>query len=88
MTKHEEWQPVLDKEIERLSALAWYELVGLTDDERNYDVSLNEKKYQVEVELLEIEDTYVTVVVAVDDSPTPFPSPVRSLCGSFRKEKD
>jgi hypothetical protein len=88
MTKHEELQPVLEKEIERLSQFAWHKLVGeLTDDEKNYEVSLNEKKYQVEVELVE-NDTDVIVVVAVDDYPTPVPSPVPSLCGSFRKEKD
>jgi hypothetical protein len=71
MSRREEWRKVLDLEVQRWSAVSCDELVSKLQDLQAYEVEVDSKKYQVEVELLENTDTYVHVMVAVDDGSLP-----------------
>ena len=53
------------------SAMDCEELVSMLHDLRVYEVELDLKKYQIEVELLENTESYVQVMVAVDDGRLP-----------------
>ena len=61
-------------------------LSRLSAEEENYDVEFESRKFQVEVKLLENTETYIHVVVAVDDGH--FWRAMRPLSKSFicRKE--
>jgi hypothetical protein len=71
MGRREEWRKVLDSEVRRWSAMACEQLISELHDLQAYEVELDSKKYQVEVELLENTDKYVHVMVAVDDGSLP-----------------
>ena len=71
MGRREEWRKVLDSEVRRWSVMAGEQLIAELHDLQAYEVELNSKKYQVEVELLENTDKYVRVTVAVDDGNLP-----------------
>jgi hypothetical protein len=77
MSRREEWRKVLDSEVRRWAARSWEQLVAELHEHQAYEVELDSKKYQVEVELLENTGTYLNVAVAVDD---------RSLPASIRPE--
>ena len=62
---------MLDSEVRRWSAMACEQLISELRDLQAYEVELDSKKYQVEVELLENTDEYVHVMVAVDDGSLP-----------------
>ena len=62
---------MLDSEVRRWSAVAWEQLISELQDLQAYEVELDSKKYQVEVELVENTDKYVHVMVAVDDGSLP-----------------
>ncbi len=47
------------------------QLASASDEERVYEVELDSKTYQVEVEVLEDTDDYLHVMVAVDDGSLP-----------------
>jgi hypothetical protein len=85
MSRRKEWQKVLDAEIQRWSALSWEELISRLHDIESYEVKIDSKTYQVEVELLENTDTYVHVMVAVDDGT--LPASITPLTESFIREK-
>ncbi len=65
------WQPVLDAEIKRWSAKSCEQLLSELADAQAYEVEVESRKYQVEVELLENTEKYVHVLVAVDDGSLP-----------------
>jgi hypothetical protein len=67
MSKREEWQKVLDAEVARWSGMPWEQLVTELREVRAYQVELDSKPYQVEVQLLENTVDYVHVSVSVDD---------------------
>ena len=71
MGRREEWRKVLDAEVRRWSTLSCEELVSKLTDRQVYEVQLDSKTYQVEVELLEDTDRYLQVMVAVDDGSLP-----------------
>ena len=71
MGRREEWRKVLDSEVRRWSAMTCQQLISELHDLHAYEVELDSKKYQVEVELLENTDKYVRVMVAVDDGSLP-----------------
>jgi hypothetical protein len=71
MSRRDEWRKVLDAEIERWSAKSHDELVSALSDHQAYEVELDSKKYQVEVEVLEITEKYLHVIVSVDDGSLP-----------------
>ena len=81
MGRREEWRKVLDSEVRRWSAIACGQLISELQDVRAYEVELDSKKYQVEVELLENTDKYVHVMVAVDDGS--LPASISPLTDSF-----
>lgn len=85
MSRKEEWRKILDPEVQRWSALPWQELVFRLQDIQCYEVKSDAKTYQVEVELLENTDTYVHILVAVDDGT--LPASMMPLTETFIREK-
>ena len=85
MSRRDEWRKILDPEVQRWSALSWQELVSRLQDIQCYEVKIDAKAYQVEVELLENTDTYVHVMVAVDDGT--LPASMMPLTETFIREK-
>lgn len=71
MTRREEWQKVLDSEVKRWSAKSCGQLVSELHESLVYEVEMDSKEYQVEVELLENTAEYLNVMVAVDDGSLP-----------------
>ena len=62
---------MLDSEVQRWSAMSCEQLVSQLHDLHAYEVELDSQKYQFEIELLENTDTYVHVMLAVDDGSLP-----------------
>jgi len=83
MSRREEWRKVLDSEVKRWSAMSCEELISALHEEQVYEVEVDSKKYQVEVELLENTEKYLNVLVSVDDGSLPasiFPSTATFIC--------
>jgi hypothetical protein len=85
MSRREQWRPVLDTEAKKWSAKSWAELSAELSDVKAYEVELEGRKYQVEVQLLENTDEYAHVNVSVDDGS--IPASFRPLSSSFIREK-
>ena len=81
MSRCEEWQKVLDSEVKRWSALSYEQLESELQHLQDYEVEIDSKKYQVEVELLENTDQYLHVLIAVDDGR--LPASISPLTHSF-----
>jgi hypothetical protein len=62
---------VLDVEVQRWSAMTPEQLASALEKEQVYEVELDSKTYQVEVEMLESTEEYFHVMVAVDDGSLP-----------------
>ncbi|HKX10449.1 MAG TPA: hypothetical protein VJN67_19780 [Stellaceae bacterium] len=71
MRRRKAWRAVLDAEVRRRSALSPEELLAKLGDIQVYEVELNGKPYQVEVEILADKPEYVQVIVSVDDGSLP-----------------
>ena len=71
MKRRDAWRKVLAAEVLRWSALSAEELLAQLRDIHDYEVTLDGKPYQVEVELLQDKPEYVQVMVAVDDGSLP-----------------
>ena len=71
MSRRKEWQPVLDAEVKRWSALSAAQLVSELPEGKAYEVQFESKSYQVEVEILENTPEYVNVSISVDDGTLP-----------------
>jgi hypothetical protein len=71
MSRREQWRKVLDSEVQRWSGMSYDQLVSGLRDLQAYEVEFDSKTYQVEVEILEHTDSYVHVMVAVDDGSLP-----------------
>jgi len=71
MGRRDEWRKVLDSEVARWSAMSYGQLISKLQDLHSYEVKLDPKKYQVEVELLENTENYLNVMVSVDDGSLP-----------------
>lgn len=76
---------MLDSEVQRWSVMSCEQLVSELHDLQAYEVELDSKKYQVEVELLENTDKYVHVMVAVDDGS--LPASISPLTSTFIRSK-
>ena len=85
MSRRGEWQRVLDAEVARWSGMSWEQLVAELHGVRAYQVEVESKQYQIEVELLENTKDYVHVVVGVDDGV--LPRSIVPLTHSFLKQK-
>ena len=79
MDRRQIWRKVVDREVQRWSALTCDQLLSELCDIKVYEVEHESKSYQVEVEILENTEAYVHVLVAVDDG---------SLPASMRPESD
>jgi hypothetical protein len=71
MKRREEWRKVLDSEMEIWSSKSYEQLLAELPDIETYEVELDSKTYQVEVELLEKTPDYIHVMLAVDDGSLP-----------------
>jgi hypothetical protein len=67
----EQWRKVLDSEVQRWTAMTYDQLLSELRHLQVYEVELDLRRYQVEVELLENTKEYVHVMVAVDDGSLP-----------------
>ncbi len=85
MKRREQWRPVLDMELKRWSAKSSEQLLTELAELQAYETEFENKKYQVEVEILENTEKYVHVGVAVDDGS--LPGSLRPLSSSFICEK-
>ena len=62
---------MVDSEVQHWSAMPCEQLLSELDDVRAYEVEVDSKKYQIEIEILENTDRYIHVMVAVDDGTLP-----------------
>ena len=85
MSRRDEWRKVLDSEIGRWSVKSCEQLIAELRDGQVYEVELDAKTYQVEVELLENTPTHLRVLVAVDDGS--LPASIRPETRLFIREK-
>ena len=85
MSRRQEWQKVLDTEVQRWSAKSCEQLIAELSDVQAYEVERDSKTYQVEVELLENTETYLHILVAVDDGS--LPASFWPLTQTFIREK-
>jgi hypothetical protein len=83
--RQEQWRPVLDAELKRWSAKSTEQLLAELGDLQAYETEFENKKYQVEVQILENTEKYVHVLVAVDDGT--LPAAISPLSESFIREK-
>ncbi len=81
MSRREEWRPILDSEVRKLSAKTYQQLLSELAELHCYEVEFGGKVYQVEVELLETKREYLHVCVSVDDGT--LPASFRPLSASF-----
>jgi hypothetical protein len=72
MSRRDEWRRVLEAEVAKWAAKSCAELIAELADDLVYEVEVDSKKYQVEVEILENNDRFVQIVVAVDDGVLPW----------------
>jgi len=85
MNRRNEWRKVLDSEVERWSKMSCEQLILELKDIKAYTVENDSKAYQVEVQMLENTDTYIHVMVAVDDGR--LPASFTPLTETFMREK-
>ena len=85
MKRREQWRPVLDMELKRWSAKSSEQLLTELAELQAYETEFENKKYQVEVEILENTEKYIHVLVAVDDGS--LPAALLPLNVSFIREK-
>ena len=76
---------MLDAELKRWSAKSREQLLAELGEVQAYETEFENRKYQVEVEILENTEKYVHVMVAVDDGS--LPASIRPLSASFICEK-
>ena len=79
MSRRAEWREILDAEVKRWSAMPCDELISALTCPQAYEVEFDSKKYQVNVEVIEITEKYLHVGVAVGDGTLS----VRPLSNSF-----
>jgi len=72
MGRRDEWRKVLDAETECWSAKSCEQLIAELQEVQAYEVVIDSKKYQVEVETLENTKEYLHIIVAVDDGSLPW----------------
>ena len=86
MSRREEWRKVLDSEVKRWSAMSCAELTSALHEGQVYEVEVDAKRYQVEVELLENTEKYLHVMVSVDDGS--LPASISPSTSTFICQKD
>ena len=71
MNRRQIWRKILDREVQRWSAMSCDQLLSELRELKVYEIEHESKSYQVEVEILENTETYIHVLVAVDDGSLP-----------------
>jgi len=69
--RREQWQKVLDGEVQRWLAMPLPQMEAALRDRQVYEVESAAKRYQVEIEILQNNEQHVQVMVAVDDGSLP-----------------
>jgi hypothetical protein len=85
LKRREEWRPALEAEIKRWSAMSCDQLISALSDEQVYEIEFESKTLQVEVELLENTESYVHVIISIDDGH--WLRAMHPLSSSFIREK-
>jgi hypothetical protein len=85
MNRREQWQKVLDREVQRLMAMPSSQMEAALRDRQVDEVEFEANKYQVEIEVLENNDQYLHVMVAVDDGS--LPASIAPVTRSFIRDK-
>ena len=84
MNTRKQWHSLLEAEAKRWSAKSYDQLAADLAKEQVYEVEVDGKTYQVEVELLEDTDKYLHYMIVVfDDSPWSF----KPVSESFIRDK-
>ena len=76
---------MLEAELKRWKNKSYATLVRELTDEQVYEIAFEDRNYQLEVSILENKETYVHVVVSIDDGS--LPASLRPLSESFIKQK-
>ena len=82
----EKWREALESEMKRCSGMSCAQVIPLLFDVQTYEVEIESAKYQVEVQLLENNDSYIHDGVAVDDGH--FSRAMHPISSSFICRKD
>jgi hypothetical protein len=85
MNRREQWQKVLDREVQRWLAMPFSQMEAALHDRQVYEVEFEANKYQVEIEILENTDRYLHVMAAVDDGS--LPASIAPVTRSFIRDK-
>jgi len=81
MSRLEECRRALDLETKRLAAMSYEQLMSALRELQHYEIEIDSKRYQIEVELVENTGNYVHVVVSADDGS--FPASLAPVTDSF-----
>ncbi|HVU45896.1 MAG TPA: hypothetical protein VHD85_07220 [Terracidiphilus sp.] len=88
MNRRAALQAVLKSEEARWSSMSSEQLLQKLNEQQDYEVVLESKRYQVEVEILENTDEYIHVVISVDDgtlSASIFPATTSIICQKLKQ---
>ena len=85
MNRRKQWRQILDFVAQPWLKMPYGQLVSALHDQQVYEVEVDSKKYQVEIEILENTQQYVHVMVAVDDGS--IPASILPLTLSFIRKK-
>ena len=85
MELREQWGTVLEAEVRHWKTKSFTELLDELADQQAYEVGFEGGSYQIEVSVLEKKQTYIHVVVSVDDGS--LPASLRPRSESFIKPK-
>jgi hypothetical protein len=69
--RREQWQKVLDAEVQRWLAMPLSQMQAALRYRQVYEVEFAANTYQVEIEILQNTERHVQVMVAVDDGSLP-----------------
>jgi hypothetical protein len=69
--RREQWQKVLDGEVQRWLAMPLSQMQAALRDLQVYEVEFAANRYQVEIEILQNNERRVQVMVAIDDGSLP-----------------
>jgi len=71
MNRRQEWQKILETEMQSWSALPYAQLIARLRTQTVYKVEQGSRTYQVEIDVLENTTEYVHVAISVDDGSIP-----------------
>ena len=67
MNRRQQWQEVLNAEMQRWSALPYDQLLAQLRTTTAYEVEQGFQRYQIEIETLEKTPDYIHVAISVDE---------------------